>query len=106
MAFSDLSRDGNFEPMLRVSSKILMNISERDLYYRAWLGLAYVLVMEEYFDRLAAADPKNLVFEVKRQWLSALSFLPDKVVESDLEGFLKYALSNYLINLAKKQVIE
>jgi hypothetical protein len=58
--------DGNFERVLRVSSKILLNISERDRYYRAWLGLAYVLAMEEYFDRLAAAEPKNLVFEIKR----------------------------------------
>jgi hypothetical protein len=96
--------DGNFERMLRVSSKILLNISERDRYYRAWLGLVYVLAMEEYFDRLAAAEPKNLVFEIKRQWLSDLSFLPEKAIKSDLEGFLEYALSNYLGNLARKQV--
>lgn len=96
--------DGNFERMLRVSSKILANISEKDRYYRAWLGLAYVLAMEEYFDQLEAAEPKDLVFEIKRQWLSDLSFLPDNMVESDLEGFLEYALSNYLGNLARKQV--
>ena len=98
--------DGNFERMLRVSSKILLNISERDRYYRAWLGLAYVLAMKQYLDQLEAAEPKNLVFEIKRQWLSDLSFLPEKAIESDLEGFLEYALSNYLGNLAKKQVIE
>ena len=98
--------DGNFERVLRVSSKILMNISERDRYYRAWLGLAYVLAMEEYFDQLAAADPKTLVFEIKRQWLSDLSFLPEKAIESDLEGFLEYALSNYLGNLAHKNLVE
>ena len=79
-------------------------LAEKDRYYRAWLGLAYVLAMEEYFDQLEAAEPKDLVFEIKRQWLSDLSFLPDRVVESDLEGFLEYALSNYLGNLARKQV--
>jgi hypothetical protein len=42
--------DGNFECLLRVSSKILVNISEKDRHYRAWLGLAYVLAMEQYFD--------------------------------------------------------
>ena len=73
--------NGNFERMLRVSSKILVNISEKDRYYRAWLGLAYVLAMEEYFDQLEAAEPKDLVFEIKRQWLSDLSFLSDSVVE-------------------------
>ena len=96
--------DGNFERVLRVSSKILMNISEKDRYYRAWVGLVYVLAMEEYFDQLATAEPKALVFEIKRQWLSDLSFLPDRVVELDLEGFLEYALCNYLGNLARKQV--
>jgi hypothetical protein len=49
-----------------VSSKILVNISERDRYYRAWLGLVYVLAMEQYFDQLATAEPKTLVFEIKR----------------------------------------
>jgi len=96
--------DGNFERLLRVSSKILVSIGEKDRYYRAWLGLAYVLAMEEYFDQLEAAKASNLVFEIKRQWLSDLSFLPDKVIESDLEGFLEYALCNYLGNLARKQV--
>jgi hypothetical protein len=93
--------DGNFERMLRVSSKILLNISEKDRYYRAWLGLAYVLAMKQYLNQLEAAEPKNLVFEIKRQWLSDLSFLPEKAIESDLEGFLEYALSNYLGNLAQ-----
>jgi len=93
--------DGNFERLLRVSSKILLNVGERDRYYRAWLGIAYVLAMEEYFDHLETVEPKDLIFEIKRQWLSGLSFLPDKVIESDLDGFLEYALCNYLGNLAK-----
>jgi hypothetical protein len=59
--------DGNFERLLRVSSKILLNVSERDRYYRTWLGLAYVLAMEQYLDQLEAAEPKDLVFEIKRQ---------------------------------------
>ncbi len=98
--------DGNFERLLRVSSKILLNVSEGDRYYRAWLGLAYVLAMKEYFDQLEGAEPKALVFEIKRQWLSDLSFLKEKQIESDLEGFLEYALCNYLGNLAHKQIVE
>jgi hypothetical protein len=96
--------DGNFERMLRVSAKILLNVSERDRYYRAWLGLAYVLAMEEYFSQLEGAEPKDLVFEIRRQWLSDLSFLKEKQIESDLEGFYEYALCNYLSNLARRQV--
>ena len=57
--------DGNFERLLRVCSKILMDVSERDRYYRAWLGLAFVLAMEEYFDQLEAAEPADIVFEIQ-----------------------------------------
>ena len=96
--------DGNFERFLRVSAKVLVNISESDRYYRSWLGLAYVLATEEYFNRLEKATPPDLIFEIKRQWLSDLNFLPEKVVESDLEGFYEYSLCNYLGNLAHKQV--
>jgi hypothetical protein len=46
--------------------KILVNISEKDRYYQAWLGLAYVLAMEEYSNQLEKAGPKDLVFEIKR----------------------------------------
>lgn len=96
--------DGNFERLLRTSSKTLCSLSESDRYYRAWLGLAYVLAMKEYNSQLKTAQPKDLVFEIKQQWLSDLSFLSERVVESDLEGFLEYALCNYLGNLARKQV--
>jgi len=60
--------------------------------------------MEQYLDQLEAAEPKDLVFEIKRQWLSDLSFLPNSVVESDLDGFLEYVLCNYLGNLAHKNL--
>jgi hypothetical protein len=56
--------DGNFMRLFRVSSKILLNVSERDRYYRAWLGLAYVLAMQEYSNQLERAEPKDLVFEI------------------------------------------
>jgi hypothetical protein len=51
-------------------------------------------------------ETANLVFEIRRQWLSDLSFLSDSVVEADLEGFLEYALCNYLGNLARKHLSE
>jgi hypothetical protein len=94
--------DGNFERLLRVSSKILLNVSESDRYYRAWLGLAFVLAREEYLAELAKSEPADLIFEIKRQWLSDLSFLKEKQIKSDLEGFYEYALCNYLGNLAHK----
>jgi hypothetical protein len=96
--------DRNFERLLRVSAKVLVNIGESDRYYRAWLGLAFVLAREEYFAQLARLDAEDLVFEIKRQWLSDLSFLSEKQINLDLEGFYEYAICNYLSNLAHKQV--
>ncbi len=94
--------DGNFERLLRVSAKVLTSLSESDRYYRAWLGLAFVLAHEEYLAELAKSDPAKLVFEIRRQWLSDLSFLKESQIESDLEGFYEYAICNYLGNLAHK----
>ncbi len=39
--------DGNFERLLSVSAKVLAQISEHDKYYRAWLGLLFVLATRE-----------------------------------------------------------
>ena len=96
--------DRNFERLLRVSTKILVGISESDRYYRAWLGLAFVLAREEYLAQLARSEPADLVFEIKRQWLSDLSFLNEKQIAFDFTGFYEYALCNYLGNLAHRQV--
>ena len=96
--------DGNFERLLRVSAKVLASLSESDRYYRAWLGLAFVLAREEYLTQLARSKPEDLVFEIKRQWQSDLSFLSEKQINSDLTGFYEYAVCNYLSNLARRQV--
>jgi len=96
--------DGNFERLLRTSAKVLCGVSEGDRYDRAWLGLAFILAKEEYFAQRERMDREDLVFEIRRQWESDLSFLPERAFEFDFEGFLEYALANYLCNLARKQV--
>jgi hypothetical protein len=91
--------DNNFERLLRVGAKILVGVSESDRYYRAWLGLAYYLAKEEYLANLNQATPQGIVSDIKRQWLSDLSFLQDKQIRYDLEGFYQYSITNYLSNL-------
>jgi hypothetical protein len=39
--------DGNFPRLLRVSAKVLARISEDDRYYRAWIGLSFILAQRE-----------------------------------------------------------
>jgi hypothetical protein len=97
--------DGNFERLLRVSSKILLNVSERDRYYRAWLGLAYVLAMKEYFNQLEGAEPKDLVFEIKRQWLSDLLFCQIRWLSLIWRGFWSMPSVTILVTLPQRLVL-
>ena len=90
--------DGNFERFLRTSKKLLSWISEDDKYYRAWVGLAFILAGEEmdWFNE-EAQEVKRLI---KKQWCTDLSFLPDAVVAENKREFLEVALCDYLKNLA------
>ena len=90
--------DGNFERLLRTSRKLLSWISEDDRYYRAWVGLAFILAGEEMscFNE-EVPEVKRLI---KEQWCTDLSFLPDAVVAENKREFLEVALCDYLKNLA------
>jgi hypothetical protein len=96
--------DGNLMRLLRVGAKVAVGVSENDRYYRAWLGLGFTLAHEEYLAQLKRMDPASMLFEIKRQWLSDLSFLSKKQIQYDLSGFYQYVICNYLSNLAHKQV--
>ena len=91
--------DRNLERLIRVGAKVLVGVSDSDRYYRAWVGLAYLLAKEEYLRNLQQASPQSLLFDIKRQWLSDLSFLKENQIMYDLEGFYQYSITNYLSNL-------
>jgi hypothetical protein len=96
--------DGNFERLLRVSVKVLACVSENDRYYRAWLGLAFILAQEEMSEfNEEVAEIKRLI---KVQWLDDLGFLSDQVIIHDRRAFLEIALCDYLGNLARMELSE
>jgi hypothetical protein len=96
--------DGNFERLLRVSAKILAGISEEDRYYRAWVGLGFILAGEEMSEfNEEVAEIKRLI---KEQWLDDVDFLSDKVIIHDRRAFLEIALCDYLGNLARMELSE
>lgn len=90
--------DGNFERFLRVSAKLLTNISDADGYYRMWVGFALLLAEREL--RKIDTSPAALKFEIGRQWMSDLTNIPDKQVAACMEDFREWALCDYLVNLA------
>ncbi len=94
--------DGNFLRLLRTSVKLLANISESDRYYRAWLGLCFILASEELSEfNEPAVEIKRLI---KVQWLDDLGFLRDEVIINDRRAFLEIALCNHLVNLARMEL--
>ena len=94
--------DGNFERFLRVSAKILARISEDDRYYRAWVGLGFILAKDEMSEfNEEVAEIKLLI---KAQWLMDLDFLRDEAIIFNRQEFLETALCDYLANLARMEL--
>ncbi len=94
--------DGNFERLLRVSLKLLSRMSERDRYYRAWLGLAFLLAHEEV--EHLNLSPKQLKDLCREQWLFDVDFLSDRYVALNKREFVEMALCDYLGNLARMEL--
>ena len=90
--------DGNFSRFLRVSRKIISRISESDRYYRAWLGLGFLLAYKEV-SKLDLTI-QQLLDLCKKQWLFDVYFLPRHYVEANRQEFVEMAFTDYLSNLA------
>jgi hypothetical protein len=91
--------DGNFERVLRVSMKILGRVAEDDRYYRAWLGLTFLLAHEEV--KCLDLSAEQLLELIHKQWLTDLRFMSESYVENCKDEFLEWALCDYLGNLAR-----
>jgi hypothetical protein len=90
--------DGNFERFLTVSAKLLAQVAERDRYYRAWLGLSFLLAEEEL--KHLDLSPEELVEQIKKQWMDDLSFLPKEHFVKCQREFSEIVLSSNLYNLS------
>jgi len=94
--YFDAKPDGNFERFLRVGWKVLSRLSEDDRYYRAWLGLAFVLAHDEILH--SGYSAKELKSLIRYQWGINIEFLPDAYVNANREEFLEFVLTNCLSN--------
>jgi len=93
--------DGNFKRLLRVSMKVLAWISEDDNYYRAWLGLAFLLAKEQtdkFEETVSAGEIKHFI---KMLWMADVDFLDEQFVEFDRLYFLEFSLASHLVNLSR-----
>ncbi len=94
--------DGNLDRFLNVSLKILSQISERDRYYRAWIGL--FLVMAERQVRVMTADPAELKRWIREQWDTPADVVPYQLMAQFARDFQEIVLCDYLGNLARLRV--
>jgi len=92
--------DGNFERMLSVSAKMLSQISERDKYYRQWLGLLFVLATQEMNN--IDLPPEQMLAQISDQWKEDLTFLPAKHLVDHKSDFNEILLTHYLSNIASQ----
>jgi hypothetical protein len=93
------SPDGNFERFLRVAVKVLARVSEDDRYYRAWVGLAFLLARSELEG--LNFGPAQLKALCRTQWLFDVDFLPESYVVANRAEFVEMALCDYLGNLTR-----
>ncbi len=94
--------DGNLDRFLNVSLKVLSQISERDRYYRAWIGL--FLIMAERQVQVMTADPAELKQWIREQWDTPADVVPDPLMAKFARDFQEVALCDYLGNLARLRV--
>jgi len=108
--FDDVSRqylaslkDRNFQHFLSVARKILLFIGENDRYYRAWIGLAFIVAKEEYglaLERLTQEEFRSSHFEM---WEWAPLPVCDSYFEGSKSEFLEMMLTGHLSNLLRKR---
>lgn len=96
---SNGDEDGNFKRLMSVSAKILSQLSERDKYYRAWLGLLALVAAEE-IDKIPLSS-EELLAEISVQWKEDLTFLSPKIIESHRGEFISVLLTQYLSNVSR-----
>jgi len=94
--------DRNFERLLRVSRKVLAQLSEDDPYYRKWVGLAMLLAADEF--KAMDKDPQRLKRQIREMWHMNLDSLSDEFVAEFVDDFAELALCDYLGNLARLEV--
>ena len=96
-------KDRNFQHFLSAARKMLLFISDNDRYYRAWIGLAFIVAKEEYWRALKSLKQE----EFRSNHLEMWEWTPLPVCDSYFEGskseFFEMMLSGHLSNLLRKR---
>jgi hypothetical protein len=92
--------DHNFQRLLETSLHALAYISEKDRYYRQWLGLLVLLVEEEVARERQRVGRDEFVALVRAQWLLKWEVIGEGMYEARRDDLFPVLLTDFLHNLA------
>jgi len=96
--------DRNFLTFLSATRKILLYVGENDRYYRAWIGLAFVTVHEEYERALKSLSMDEFTREYASQWELNFKSIPESHFQLYKSEFLDMMLTAHLSNLVRIRI--
>jgi hypothetical protein len=97
-------RDRNFQHFLSATRKILLYLGENDRYYRAWIGLAFVLGKEEYERALVDLCREEFIRSYDEQWELKFGCIPESHFQLHKSQFLDMMLASHLPNLLRERI--
>jgi hypothetical protein len=92
--------DHNFQRLLETSLHALAYISEKDRYYRQWLGLLVLLVEEEVARERQRVGRDEFVALVQAQWRLNWEVLSEDLYQARRDDLFPVLLTDFLQNLA------
>ena len=96
--------DRNFLTFLSATRKILLYVGENDRYYRAWIGLAFVTVHEEYERVLKGLSRDEFTHEYSSQWELDFKHIPESHFNLHKSEFFDMMLTAHLSNLLRMRI--
>jgi hypothetical protein len=92
--------DHNFQRLLETSLHALAYISEKDRYYRQWLGLLLLLVEEEVARERQRVGRDEFVALVRAQWLLHWAVIREDLYRARRDDLFPVLLTDFLHTLA------
>jgi hypothetical protein len=96
--------DRNFQHFLSAIRKILLYLGENDRYYRAWIGLAFILAHGEYHRALEGLTQEEFVASYLEQWELRFGCIGPNHFQLHKSQFLDMMLAAHLPNLLRETI--
>jgi hypothetical protein len=97
-------KDRNFQHFLSATRKALLYLGENDRYYRAWIGLSFILAKKEYERALFELTREEFLRSHEEQWELTFGCIPEPHFQLHKSQFLDMMLATHLPNLLRETI--